>query len=78
MEGTGSVAMEKRLRIAAALVSAGLLVELITLFWAHPTAFLVFLILGGSLIVLGVLVYLLSLLKWTAPRAVETSREGNS
>lgn len=70
MEGTRSIAMEKRLRIAASLVSAGLLVELLTLFWSHPTAFLVFLILGGSLIVLGVLVYLLSLLKWTAPRAV--------
>jgi hypothetical protein len=68
MEAIG-VAMEKRLRLAASLVLAGLLVELITLFWSHPTTFLVFLILGGSLIVLGVLVYLLSLLKWTAPRA---------
>ncbi len=63
--------MEKRLRLAAVLVVAGLLVELITLFWSHPTAFLVFLIAGGSLIVLGVLVYLLSLLKWTAPGAAE-------
>jgi hypothetical protein len=70
--------MEKRLRIAASLVSAGLLVELMTLFWSHPTTFLVFLLLGGSLIVLGVLVYLLSLLKWTAPRAAEASRRGNS
>jgi hypothetical protein len=77
MEGTGEIAMEKRLRIAAALVSAGLLVELMTLFWSHPTAFLVFLLLGGSLIVLGVLVYLLSLLKWTAASASEPSRGGN-
>lgn len=67
--------MEKRLRIAAVLVIAGLLVELITLFWSHPTAFLVFLIAGGSLIALGALVYLISLLKWTAPRAVEASRD---
>ncbi|HEV7239233.1 MAG TPA: hypothetical protein VGQ36_08340 [Thermoanaerobaculia bacterium] len=67
--------MEKRLRIAAALVLAGLLVELMTLFWSHPTSFLFFLILGGSLIVLGVLVYLLSLLKWTALRALDASRE---
>jgi hypothetical protein len=70
--------MEKRLRLAAALVSMGLLIELVTLFWSHPTAFLVFLLLGGSLIVLGVLVYLLSLLKWTAPRVVEASRGGKS
>jgi hypothetical protein len=59
--------MEKRLRISAMLVFAGLLIELVTLFWSHPTAFLVFLLLGGTLIVLGVIVYLLSLLKWTAP-----------
>jgi hypothetical protein len=78
MEGTGEIAMEKRLRIAAALISAGLLVELMTLFWSHPTAFLVFLLLGGSLIVLGVFVYLLSLLKWTVPRAAEASRRENS
>jgi len=67
--------MGKQLRIAAVLVIAGLLVELITLFWSHPTSFLIFLLVGGSLIVLGVLVYLLSLLKWTTPRAVEMSRE---
>ena len=67
--------MEKRLRLAASLVLAGLLVELITLFWSHPTTFLVFLILGGSLIFLGVLVYLLSLLKWTAPRVSEASHD---
>ena len=63
--------MEKRLRISALLVVAGLLVELITLFWSHPTTFLVFLFLGGSLIVLGVLVYLLSLLQWTVQRSTE-------
>ncbi|MEA2327761.1 MAG: hypothetical protein QOE68_2720 [Thermoanaerobaculia bacterium] len=69
--------MEKRLRIAALLVIAGLVIELMTLFWSHPTAFLVFLFLGGSLIVLGVLVFCLSLLKWTVPRAAEAPPEAN-
>lgn len=69
--------MEKRLRLAAVLVAAGLLVELITLFWSHPTTFLVFLLAGGSLIVLGVLVYLLTLLKWTSSRASEPPAESS-
>jgi len=67
--------MEKRLRISAALVFSGLLVEFVTLFWAHPTTFLVFLLLGGTLIVLGVLVYLFSLLKWTTMTPTVTTGE---
>ena len=53
--------LEQRLRIAGILVLAGLLVELITLKWSHPTAFLFFLMLGGSLMALGILFYLFSL-----------------
>jgi hypothetical protein len=36
-------------------------VELVTLRWSHPTAFLFFLLLGGALMALGIVVYLLSL-----------------
>ncbi len=53
--------LEKRLRIAGSLIVAGLLVELITLKWSHPTAFLFFLLLGGSLMAIGMLVYLYSI-----------------
>ncbi|MEP7341392.1 MAG: hypothetical protein ABI977_26920 [Acidobacteriota bacterium] len=53
--------LEKRLRVAGSLILAGLLVELVTLKWSHPTAFLFFLLLGGSLMVIGVLFYLYSL-----------------
>ena len=52
---------EKRLRVAGLLVILGLLVELTTLHWSHPTAFLYFLLLGGSLMGLGILLYLYSL-----------------
>lgn len=58
---TISTKLEKRLRVAGLLVVFGLLVELITLRWSHPTAFLFFLLLGGSLIGLGILLYLYSL-----------------
>jgi uncharacterized membrane protein YczE len=53
--------LEKRLRLAGLLVVAGLLVELVTLLWSHPTAFLFFLLLGGMLIGMGILLYLYSL-----------------
>jgi len=51
----------QRMRIAGVLLIAGLLVELATLHWSHPTAFLFFLIVGGALIALGIAIYLLSL-----------------
>lgn len=53
--------IERRIRQSGVLMIAGLLVELITLRWSHPTAFLFFLLLGGSLMALGILIYLISL-----------------
>ena len=53
--------IERRIRLAGILLIAGLLVELVTLRWSHPTAFLFFLLLGGALMTLGIGVYLLSL-----------------
>jgi hypothetical protein len=54
--------VQKRIRIAGILIIAGLLVELITLRWSHPTAFLFFLLFGGALMAVGIIIYLLSLL----------------
>jgi polyferredoxin len=54
--------VERRLRIAAILIIVGLLIELFSLYWAHPTAFLVFMFLGGLFLVAGVLTYLFTLL----------------
>jgi hypothetical protein len=53
--------IERRIRMAGILLIAGLLVELVTLRWSHPTAFLFFLLLGGALMAVGIGVYLLSL-----------------
>jgi len=54
--------LKGRLQISGLLIIAGLLVELVTLKWSHPTAFLFFLLLGGSLMGAGILFYLYSLL----------------
>ena len=56
-----STKIERRIRLAGSLLIAGLLVELVTLRWSHPTAFLFFLMLGGALMALGIVIYLLSL-----------------
>jgi hypothetical protein len=58
---TQSTNIERRIRLAGILLIAGLLVELVTLRWSRPTAFLFFLLLGGALMALGIVVYLLSI-----------------
>jgi hypothetical protein len=50
-----------KLKIAGYLLLAGLAVEGITLNWSHPTSFLLFIILGGVLILAGIAVYLLEI-----------------
>ena len=65
---------EKKIQLSGFLLIAGLLVELITLHWSHPTAFLFFMFLGGTLMGLGILVYLLALLTRDQPRSDLNSR----
>lgn len=60
MEADG-LKITARLRIAGVLIFIGLLIEAFTLTWNNPIAFLVFLGVGGLLIGLGILFYLLSL-----------------
>ena len=56
-----SSSLQHKLKTAAYLLTAGLLVEGITLHWAHPTSFLLFILLGGILVGAGILIYLLAL-----------------
>jgi hypothetical protein len=53
--------IERRIRLAGILLIGGLLVELVTLRWWRPTAFLFFLLPGCALIASGIVVYLFSL-----------------
>ncbi len=61
--------LPRRFKLAGLLVSLGLLVEVLTLFWPHPTAFLAFLVVGGVLVAIGVLLYLYSIATYTPPPA---------
>lgn len=58
--------MAKKLRLAGALVIAGLVVEGISLGWNHPLSFVAFIGVGGLLMAVGILIYLVALV--TPPR----------
>ena len=62
MTATANVSkMQRRIRASSTLVLLGLIVELISLLWSHPTAFVLFLLVGASLMGLGILIYFYSL-----------------
>jgi hypothetical protein len=53
--------IERRLRWAGFLIAAGLIVQLTTLIWIHPLAFIAFSVIACPLIAAGVLLFLYSL-----------------
>ena len=53
--------LHRRLKLSSILVSAGLLVEVMTLFWSHPLTFVAFIVLGGTLVGMGIVLYLYSI-----------------
>lgn len=59
--------MERRLQLAGILILLGLLVEAFCLFWTRPIGFVLFVGIGGLLLALGVLLYLLAVLSRQSP-----------
>ena len=57
------------LQVSSALIILGLLIEIATVLWSHPLAFVLFAFVGASLIGLGILVYLASLVFGAIPPA---------
>ena len=56
-----AIGMSRLLRFSSALIVLGLGVEIISLLWFHPLAFVLFAFVGVALIGLGILIYLVSL-----------------
>lgn len=50
--------LAKVLRIAGLLIIGGFLVEVLTLIWSHPVSFLLYMGVGGVLMVIGIVLYL--------------------
>ena len=57
----GAVGIRRLLHVSSGLIILGLLVEIVSLLWFHPLAFVLFAFVGTSFIALGILVYLASL-----------------
>jgi hypothetical protein len=53
---------------ASVMIGAGLLLQALTLLWAHPLAFVAFLVMGCPLIMAGIMLYLFSLVSAPSER----------
>ena len=53
--------LQARLRVSALLVMVGIVVEIASLTWRHPTAFIVFVGIGGLLMAAGMSSFLWSI-----------------
>ena len=60
-----SIPLERRLQISGIILILGLLAEAVSLFGRGPFAFILFLVLGGVLFAVGILLYLYSLVRGT-------------
>jgi hypothetical protein len=63
----GQIGMGRLLQVSSGLVIAGLLIEVVSLLWFHPLSFVLFAFVAATLIGLGILVYLVSLVFAVAP-----------
>ncbi len=55
------IGVRRLLQVSSSLVIVGLLLEIASLLWFHPLSFVLFAFVAASLIGLGILVYLVSL-----------------
>lgn len=63
------IGMQRLLQISSGLIILGLLVEIASLLWFHPLAFVLFAFVSATLMGLGILVYLASLVFAVSPSA---------
>lgn len=54
---------ERRVSNCAVLIETGLLIQLVSLLWSHPLAFVVYLVVGTPLVAAGALLFLWSLIQ---------------
>lgn len=64
-----TIGIRRFLQVSSSLIILGLLVEGATLLWFHPLSFVLFAFVGATLIGLGIVVYLISLVFAVFPPA---------
>ncbi len=62
-----AISIEMRIRWAGVLIVLGLLLQMLTLMWTHPLAFMCFLMIGCPLVAAGMLLFLYSLVSHQTP-----------
>lgn len=55
--------VHSKLKSASLIVIAGLIVEGLTLYWAHPTSFILFSAVGALLVIVGIVAYLRAIVR---------------
>ncbi len=63
------IAIRRYLQVSSGLIIFGLLVEIFTVLWFSPLSFVLFAVVGVTLMGAGILVYLASLVFAVSPRA---------
>lgn len=56
-----TIGIRRFLQVSSGLIILGLLVEIVSLLWFHPLSFVLFVFVGVTLIGMGIVVYLVSL-----------------
>ena len=62
-----TITIERRIRWSGMLIVLGLLLQMLTLLWTHPLAFMCFLMIGCPLVAAGMLLFLYSLVAHQTP-----------
>jgi hypothetical protein len=67
-----ALGIRRVLQIASMFIIVGLALEIVSLLWFHPLSFVLFAFVSATLVILGILVYLVSLV-FIAGRPPENS-----
>ncbi len=62
-----TISIERRIRWSGMLIVLGLLLQMLTLLWTHPLAFMCFLMIGCPLVAAGMLLFLYFLVSHQTP-----------
>ena len=67
-----------KLRLAGVFIMLGLIVQALSLLWNHPLSFIAFVAIGGFLVALGIVVYLLTVLNTATGSVPGGDRQSNT
>ena len=63
------IAIRRFLQVSSVLIIVGLLLEIVSVLWFHPLAFVLFVFVSATLTGLGIVIFLLSLVLAVVPPA---------